>query len=123
MPVARGHSFSARRCREPGIWGRFIPWTNLSVGRWSNDTVSPAGDSNSRRRRIEIRVVSRCPLGSKDFFDAERNRRFEWVNCGICTRCWLELHRRLLSFKLKLQASSIDKIRKVVVGIVAVPTC
>jgi hypothetical protein len=121
--VRRGQSCSGRRCLvPPGRPGRFIPWINRSVGRWSNGTVSPGGSSNSRRRRrIEIRVVSRCLLGSKDFFDAERNRRFEWVNCGICAGRWLELHQGLLSFKLKLQV--LTGFGKVAVGIVAVSTC
>jgi hypothetical protein len=98
----KGQPCSGRRCRHPpGIRGRFIPRINRSVGWWSNGTVSPGGNSNSRRRRrrIEIRVVWRCLLKSKDFFDAKRNRRFEWVDWGVCAGRWLELHRGLLSVK------------------------
>ena len=96
--------FFGRRCLPPGRPGCLMAWTKRSVGRQSNGTVFPGGNSNSRRRRrIEIRVVLRCPSRCKDVFDAERNRRFEWVNCGVCAGRWLEFHRGLLSFKRKLQ--------------------
>ena len=61
---------------------------------------------SERKRRMQVHVVSIRPLLSNEPFNAKCNRKFERVNCGVCTRGWLEFHRALLNISTHLCAES-----------------